>query len=244
MPSTWQSSVESAQTWAASALPSGEAVQAVADSALGDLSMGGLLALAAAMGWASGVRLYLVVFLFGAFAYMGWLPFELPHGLRVLQHPAMLAASFALLFVEFFADKIPGLDSAWDVLNSVIRVPAGAALAAGVFGADDATMATVMALLGGTLAATSFSAKASTRLAVNTSPEPFSNVGVSLFEDGLVVFMLWLAVAHPIVFAFGMVLVLLVSVLLIWLLWRFLRKVLAKISAFIQRDSQQTGARM
>jgi len=158
-----------------------EGVGAVA----GKLDMTSLLALAAALGWASGFRLYAVVFLVGSMGLAGWIP--LPEGLQVLQHPAVLAISGALLFVEFFADKIPGLDSLWDIVNSVIRIPAGAALAAGVFGADNATMAVVAALMGGTLAATSQAAKTTTRAAINTSPEPFSNIAMSLLEDGLVV---------------------------------------------------------
>jgi len=102
-------------------------------AAASQLDMPSLFALAAALGWASGFRLYAVVFLVGAAGLAGWMP--LPEGLQVLQHPAVLATSGALLFVEFFADKIPGLDSLWDLVNSVIRIPAGAALAAGVLGA-------------------------------------------------------------------------------------------------------------
>src|ERR1044072_7685508 len=92
-----------------------------------------LLSIAAALGWASGLRLYAVVFLPGLAGWMGWV--DLPAGLHVLEHPAMLVASGSMLFVEFFADKIPGLDSLWDMVHTVIRIPAGAALAAGVFGA-------------------------------------------------------------------------------------------------------------
>ena len=88
-----------------------------------------LLALAAALGWASGVRLYLVVLLTGLAGYLGWVP--LPGGLQLLAHPAVLAASGFMVFIEFFADKIPGLDSLWDMVHTVIRIPAGAALAAG-----------------------------------------------------------------------------------------------------------------
>lgn len=189
-----------------------------------------LFALAAALGWASGFRLYAVVFLVGAAGTAGWI--NLPPGLLVLQHPAMLIASGALLFVEFFADKIPGVDSLWDLLQSVVRIPAGAALAAGALGADGATTATIAALMGGTLAATSQVAKTTTRAAINTSPEPFSNLLASLTEDGLVVGAVWLAATHPVVFGF----VLLVVVVLMWvvtvLLFKFLRSVLRRLSAF------------
>src|SRR5512145_1832242 len=102
--------------------------------ALNTLGTPELLALAAALGWASGLRLYLVVFATGLAGWLGWI--ALPPGLQALQHPALLGVSGFMLFVEFFADKIPYVDSIWDLANSVIRVPAGAALAAGALGAD------------------------------------------------------------------------------------------------------------
>jgi hypothetical protein len=195
-----------------------------------------LAALAAALGWAAGVRLYLVVFLTGLAGFMGFIP--LPAGLSVLQHPAMLMGSGFMVFVEFFADKIPGLDSLWDVVHTVIRVPAGAALAGGVFGADSATMGMVAALMGGTLAVTSHAAKATTRAAVNTSPEPFSNILVSFAEEGLVIFMLWLATNHPVIFGIVLLIVLVLSVLLIIVLWKFLRMVIRKVSSFFSGTPQ------
>ncbi len=189
-----------------------------------------LLALAAALGWASGFRLYAVVFLVGLSGALGWI--TLPTGLSVLQHPAMLLASGAMLFVEFFADKIPGLDSLWDLVHSVVRIPAGALLAAGALGADSASMTAVAALLGGTLAATSQAAKTTTRAAINTSPEPFSNVMASLVEDGLVVGAVWLASTHPVVFG----VLLAIMVVLMWivtrLLFKFLRGVFRRVATF------------
>lgn len=198
-------------------------------AAASHLDMTSLLALAAALGWASGFRLYAVVFLVGSAGLAGWIP--LPEGLQVLQHPAVLAASGALLFVEFFADKIPGLDSLWDIVNSVVRIPAGAALAAGVFGADNATMAVVAALLGGTLAASSQAAKTTTRAAINTSPEPFSNIAMSLVEDGLVIGAVWLATNHPVIFG----ILLLIALVLMWIvtcmLFKFLRAAFRRLRA-------------
>jgi len=192
------------------------------------LDMPQLLALAGAIGWASGVRLYLVVLLTGLAGYLGWIP--LPGGLQMLAHPVVIAASGFMVFVEFFADKIPGLDSLWDMVHTVIRVPAGAALAAGVFGADHTAMALVAALVGGGLAATAHTAKATTRAAINTSPEPFSNVGASLVEDSLVPASLWLAVAHPLVFFVVFALVLVLSVWLIRKSWRFLRGLVGRVT--------------
>jgi len=199
-----------------------------------------LLALAAALGWASGVRLYAAVFLVGAAGFMGWI--DLPQGLKILQHPGVLAASGFMCFVEFFADKIPLVDSMWDTVHTVIRIPAGAALAAGALGADSQAMGWIAALLGGSLAATSHTAKLTTRAAVNTSPEPFSNIAVSLFEDGFVVFMLWLAVTHPVVFAIVLVLTLVAAVLLMVVLVKFLRIVVRKLSEFFAGHRSPQGS--
>ena len=187
-----------------------------------------LIALAGALGWASGIRLYLVVLLTGLAGFMGWV--SLPQGLHLLSNPVVLGASGFMVFIEFFADKIPGLDSLWDVVHSVIRIPAGAALAAGVFGADNGAMGLVAAMMGGTLAATSFAAKATTRAAINTSPEPFSNIGASLLEDGMVPLGLWLALAHPLVFVGLLAMVLALSVFLIRLCWRFLRQLFYRVA--------------
>ena len=198
--------------------------------ALASLGTPELLALAGALGWASGFRLYAVVFLVGAAGALGWM--ELPAGLQVLQHPALLGASGFMLFVEFFADKIPVVDSLWDMVNSVVRIPAGAALAAGVFGADSGAMALAAALLGGSLAATSQAAKTTTRAAINASPEPFSNIAMSLVEDGLVVGAVWLATNHPV--AFGVLLLITVVLMWIvtWMLFQFLRAVFKRAQRF------------
>jgi hypothetical protein len=169
---------------------------------LGQMDTAQLLAVAAALGWASGLRLYArdVPHRRSRLLRLG---VELPQGLHVLQHPLMLGASGLMLFVEFFADKIPGVDTLWDMVHTLVRIPAGAALAAAVFGADQATWATLAALLGGTLAATSHVAKATTRAAVNTSPEPFSNIGMSLAGDAFVPTVLWLSWTHPVLLAGG-----------------------------------------
>ncbi len=193
------------------------------------LDMPSLLALAAALGWASGFRLYAVVFLVGGMGALGWL--ALPAGLQVLQHPAVLLVSGLLLSVEFFADKVPFIDSAWDALNVFIRIPGGALLAAGVFGADNATMGVVAGLLGGSLAATSLATKMTARAALNTSPEPFSNGLASLFEDGLVLAVVWLATQHPLWFGAALVVMVVLSVLLLVVLFKFLRAVWRRVSS-------------
>ena len=215
-------------------------VAGAASKVVGGLDMAGLVALAAALGWASGIRLYLVVFITGAAGMLGWLP--LPTGLHVLQHPVMFSASGFRLFVEFFADKIPGVDSLWDMVHSVIRVPAGAALAAGVFGADSATMGTVAGLMGGALAATSFATKATTRAAVNTSPEPFSNVAVSLAEEGAVMGMMWLATNYPVTFGITLFVVLVLSIWLVVVLFKYLKAVLNRLKNWFSDDAGNVGS--
>ena len=189
-----------------------------------------LIALAAALGWASGIRLYAVVFITGLVGYLGWVP--LPTGLQLLQQPVVLIASGVMVAVEFLADKVPLIDSIWDAVHTVIRIPAGAALAAGVVGGiggvggvtgDAASWSLIAALAGGTLAATAHATKATARAAVNTSPEPFSNIAVSLLEDGLVVGALWLAYKYPVLFFVALAIVLVLSVALIVMMARFLR---------------------
>jgi len=200
-----------------------------------------LIALAAALGWASGLRLYAVVFLTGLAGHLGWV--SLPEGLTLLQRPAMLWASGALLVVEFAADKVPWVDSLWDAVHTFIRIPAGAALAYGVFGGDQATWAAVAALLGGTLAATSHAAKTSARAAVNTSPEPFSNWMLSLAGDAFVPAMLWLAWEHPVAFFIALALTLVVMVAAIVLLFRFLRGLGRRLRGhFVPTKIEEEGA--
>jgi hypothetical protein len=188
-----------------------------------------LVALAAALGFASGVRLYAVLFIVGGLGKLGWLP--LPGGLAVLAHPYVLVASGFMFTVEFFADKIPGVDSVWDFVHTFVRIPAGAALAASVFG--DASGATTLAaaILGGTLAAGSHFTKSGSRMLINASPEPFSNWAASFGEDLGIGVVLWLAWEHPV--AALVVLALLVGAM-IWLapkVWRMIRRLLERLSA-------------
>ncbi len=191
-----------------------------------NLDLGHLVAIAAALGWASGLRLYAVLFLTGAAGYLGWV--DLPTGLHLLQHPLVLGASGLMCAIEFFVDKVPGVDSLWDALHTLVRIPAGAALAAGVFGGDGAAWSLAAALVGGALAATSHGAKATTRAAANTSPEPFSNIGLSLAGDAAVPLMLWLSWTHPAVFFPLLALALAVAVVLIALFFKFLRRLLRR----------------
>ena len=162
------------------------------------------IALAAALAWGSGLRLYAVLFAAGVAGTMGWL--VLPEHLAVLQNPLVLGASGFMTLVEFGADKLPWLDSLWDAVHTFIRIPAGAGLAAAVFGSSDTSISVAAAILGGTIAAGTHLAKAGGRAAINTSPEPFSNWMASITEDSMVPAGLWLAVAHPIGFLIALAL--------------------------------------
>lgn len=184
-----------------------------------------LVALAAVLGFASGIRLYAVLLVVGLVGYAGWV--ELPSGLAILQHPFVLIAAGLMFLVEFVADKIPGVDTLWDGIQTFIRIPAGAALAAGVFGGlDSAAWTTVAAILGGTLAATSHFTKAGTRAAANTSPEPFSNVALSVAEDVAVGGLLWLVMTYPWVAAAIVGVLVLVALWALPKLFRFVRRLL------------------
>lgn len=183
------------------------------------------LAIAAAAAWGAGLRAYAVVFALGLAGALGWI--ELPPHLGLLSHPLVIGASGLMTAVEFFADKLPWLDSVWDAVHSFIRIPAGAALAAAVFGDSGAAVALAAAILGGTLAGAVHLTKAGTRAVINTSPEPFTNGAASLTEDAMVPLGLWLAVAHPIAFFVLLALFLIGAFLLLRTIVRGLRRLWA-----------------
>ena len=187
-----------------------------------------IVALAAALGWASGIRLYLVLFLVGMVDRLGWV--AMPEGLHTLSHPLVLAASGFMVIVEFFADKVPWVDSIWDTVHTFIRVPAGALLTASAIGALDshggAVGTLIAAILGGSLAAGAHLTKSSTRALANTSPEPFSNIGLSLGEDVLVPGGLALALLHPFVFMMLLLISVAIAAWVVPKIWRFIRRLI------------------
>jgi hypothetical protein len=202
------------------------------------LDVAQLIALAAVLGFASGIRLYAVLLVTGLVGYAGWV--ELPGGLAILQHPWVLIASGLMFLVEFVADKVPGVDTVWDAIQTFIRIPAGAALAAGVFGGmDSAAWTLAAAILGGSLAATSHFTKAGTRAAANTSPEPFSNVGLSIAEDVGTAGLLWLVLTYPLV-ALALVVVFVLAAA--WLLPKLVRFVARLLRALIGDNSGVDGS--
>jgi hypothetical protein len=179
-------------------------------------------ALAALLAWASGIRLYFVVFAVGLAGYLHYI--ELPQGLHILEHPWVIGAAAFMLAMEFLVDKIPGLDTLWDAVHTFVRIPAGALLAAGATG-DTLTALTVVAgLLGGTITAGTHFTKAGSRAVINTSPEPVSNWGASLTEDAMVLGGVWFAFQHPVVF---LVLLGLFAAVAIWLLPKLVRGIRA-----------------
>ena len=175
-----------------------------------------------ATGWASGLNLWGTALLLGLAGRLGWA--DTPED---LQRPAVLGILGALYAVEFVVDKVPWLDSAWDVANTGIR-PLGGALLAAALAQDAGAAESVAALLGGTFALTAHGAKASTRAAINTSPEPFSNILASLTEDGIVAGMVALALAYPVAAGIVAVTLAIASVVVIGVLLRAVRALLGR----------------
>jgi uncharacterized membrane protein len=173
--------------------------------------------------WLSGINLYATVLALGLLQRFGMA--HLPGDLAYLAHTWVLIVSGALYAVQFVADKIPAVDSVWDAIHTFIRVPAGAVLAATAFAHFDPTVRLLALLLGGGVALTSHGAKAATRLAANTSPEPFSNILLSLLGDVVAVAGTLLMAVHPLVIAAIVVVAVVASLLLFRWIWRSLRRV-------------------
>src|SRR5690606_1896011 len=169
------------------------------------------------LAWMAGIRVYLTVFGLGLAGALGWL--DLPPALQATQSWWVLGTSGALALAEFFADKIPGVDSGWDLLQTLARVPAGAFLAAATLSPDGELSGGVLAA-GAGVALTSHLVKSGSRALMNTSPEPVSNWSASVAEDAVVVGGLALAFAHPWIALFLVVAVSLFFALLVWWVWR------------------------
>lgn len=185
------------------------------------------LALITGLGWTSGVRIYAVVFCLGLLHRTG--TYLLPGNLDILAHPWVLGVSGLLFVVEFFVDKIPGLDSAWDAIHTFIRIPGGALLAAAAVAGGDPGLALAAGLLGGTVAAGAHFTKAGSRALINTSPEPFSNWTASFSEDALSLGALWIALKYPLLFLALLVLFIVVALWLLPKLWRGIRRIATTI---------------
>jgi len=201
----------------------------------------GILALTMGAAWASGINLYAAILMLGLMGTTGNV--DLPPGLEILTDPLVLMAAGAMYFVEFFADKIPGVDSGWDAIHTFIRIPAGAMLAAGAVGDVTPALNLAAAIMGGGLAAATHATKAGSRALINTSPEPFSNWTASVTEDVAVIGGLWTALNHPTLFVVMMIVFI---VLMIWLLpkmWRGIKAVFRKIRSFFGgRDEKEASS--
>ncbi|HSQ14453.1 MAG TPA: DUF4126 domain-containing protein [Candidatus Deferrimicrobium sp.] len=168
--------------------------------------------------WTSGINLYATV---GALGIAGQLKLiQLPQTLEVLTHPAVIAIACIMYLIEFFADKVPYVDSGWDLLHTFIRVPAGAILAARSLGDMNPALELAALLAGGSIALVAHGAKATTRLAINASPEPFSNWAASITEDITVLGSIWMIFNHPIIM---MVLIVIFLMSIIWLMPKVFR---------------------
>ncbi|HID46783.1 MAG TPA: DUF4126 domain-containing protein [Chromatiaceae bacterium] len=181
------------------------------------------IALMLGAGWASGLNLYAAMLVLGWMGASGQT--DLPQSLEILSNPLVMGAAGLMFVVEFFADKMPGLDSLWDAVHTFIRIPAGALLAAGAAqGLDMGTAGELAGLiLGGGLATTSHVSKASTRALINTSPEPVTNWSASITEDAAVIGGLWTALNYPWLFVLLLILFILLAAWLVPKIWRLLK---------------------
>jgi hypothetical protein len=198
------------------------------------------LALTMGVAWASGINLYAAIFMLGFMGITGNI--ELPPDLQLLSDPMVMTAAGFMYCVEFFADKVPGVDTGWDGIHTFIRIPAGAILAAGAVGEVGTAAQLAAGIAGGTLATGSHLTKAGSRVMINTSPEPVSNWFASVGEDVVVIAGLWTALTHPVLF---LVLLGLFILLMIWLLpriWRGIKKVFGYLGRLLGSGNTGAGA--
>ncbi|MFC1708554.1 DUF4126 domain-containing protein [Candidatus Omnitrophota bacterium] len=185
--------------------------------------------------WASGVNLYLTIAGLGIAGRFGWI--TLPGNMDAVSHPLVILVAILIYAVEFFADKIPLVDSVWDSVHTFIRPIGGAALAYMAMADINPAVQMPVALLSGAVAMDSHLTKATTRLAINTSPEPITNSVASVTEDGLVLGMLWLIINHPIVATIGVILFILFSIWFLKKMFKFVKKVFRFLTKSETRES-------
>jgi len=181
-----------------------------------------IIALTMGVAWASGINLYAAMFMLGWMGSTG--DINLPADMEILSNPLVMTAAGFMYCVEFFADKIPGVDTGWDAIHTFVRIPAGAMLAAAAVGDVSPAIELSAFILGGTLATGSHLAKSGSRVMINTSPEPFTNWTASVGEDVAVIGGLWVALNNPWLFVAGLVIFILLIVWLLPKLWRTLKR--------------------
>ncbi len=181
------------------------------------------IALTMGVAWASGLNLYGTLLALGIMSNTGYV--DLPTDLQIIGDPLVIAAAGLMYAVEFFADKVPGVDTGWDTLHTFVRIPAGALLAAGMIGDVQPAAELAAAIVGGSIAAGTHFTKAGSRVMINTSPEPVSNWTASLVEDIAVFTGLWAAIQHPFIFIGLFIIFILLMIWLLPKLWRGIKKV-------------------
>jgi hypothetical protein len=196
------------------------------------------IALGMGLAWASGINLYAAILTLGLLASTGQI--DLPPGLDLLANPLVIAAAGIMYVIEFFADKTPGIDMGWDAIQTFVRIPAGAVLAAQAMGqvSPEATLAAT--LIGGTLAAGTHATKAGTRMLINTSPEPVSNWMASLTEDVAVIAGLWAALHYPIAFLCALAVMVVIMAWALPHLWRAIKHLLRRVIGFFRSKPGHT----
>ncbi|MDF1689222.1 MAG: DUF4126 domain-containing protein [Cycloclasticus sp.] len=181
------------------------------------------LALSMGAAWGSGINLYATLLILGYLAHTGNI--DLPPDLMIVADPLVMTAAGLMYAVEFFADKVPGVDTGWDTLHTFVRIPAGAMLAAGAIGDIGPAAEIAAAIVGGGLAAATHATKAGSRALINTSPEPFTNWTASIMEDIAVFAGVWASIQHPAFFVVGLVLFILLMIWALPKLWRGIKRV-------------------
>jgi len=196
------------------------------------------IALSMGVAWASGINLYAAVFMLGYLGSTGNV--DLPPEMMVVTDPMVMTAAGLMYCVEFFADKTPGVDTAWDTLHTFIRIPIGAVLAMSAVGEMTPAVELTAFLVGGSLTAATHATKAGSRVLINTSPEPVSNWFTSLGEDFLVITGIWAALTYPLAFV---VFLIFFIILMAWLLpkiWRGIKRIISTLKDFIKGNKQET----
>ena len=199
------------------------------------------IALVLGASWAAGINLYAAILVLGILGNTGYA--ELPQGLELVENPLVLGVAGIMYFIEFFADKTPGVDSGWDAIHTFIRIPAGAMMAVGAASGIEVNQAVTLAaaLLGGGVAATSHFTKAGTRLMINTSPEPVTNWVASFTEDIAVIGGLWAALTYPWLFIVMFIVFILLAIWLLPKIWRALKLIARKIRNWLSGDEETPG---
>ncbi len=195
------------------------------------------LALSMGAAWGSGINLYATLLMLGYLAHTGNI--DLPPDLMIVADPLVMTAAGLMYAVEFFADKVPGVDTGWDTLHTFVRIPAGAMLAAGAIGDIGPAAEIAAALVGGGLAGATHATKAGSRALINTSPEPFTNWTASIMEDIAVFMGVWASIQHPTFFVISLVLFILLMIWALPKLWRGIKRVfrfLGKIFGWSKDD--------